>query len=359
MSDRSARNEMRTIKNILLFFAAVMGTYLLSLLSSLLIPLALALFMAILLQPIMAWMEQKKFPYLVSFLTVTTGFLGALFLMGLLVYRTGKSLYKEKDTLLSQVTAKLNNLLAWINDLTGTELTASELVDQIEPLFSVDWLISSYNSVLGAVSNFTGLTFMTILYFLILLGGILKYEQYIKYLEEDSDNNALFEGFEKVRDSVVTYIKVKVLISLATGGGYLIVCSIFNIEFSLFWGFLAFVLNFIPTFGSIVATIPPMLLGLIIFDDLSTLGIFVLILFSVQTVMGNVIEPKLMGDRLSLNTITVLLGLLFWGYVWGVTGMILSVPLLVLVKVTLNQIPDAKMIVKLMSAPPSSSSSSS
>ena len=83
------------------------------------------------------------------------------------------------------------------------------------------------------------------------------------------------------------------------------------------------------------------------------LGFLALCLFIVQIVMGNVIEPKLMGEKLSLNTITVLLGLLFWGYLWGITGMILSMPLLVFMKVILSQIPEAAMLVRLMGAAPS------
>lgn len=344
--------EIRLIKNILLFMLAVLGTYLLSLLSSLLIPLALALFMAMLLQPAMLWLERRKVPATISLIVVNIASFGVLFLVGLLVYKTGKGLYQEKDILLAQVSQKIESLLNWFNNLSGLDLSPTDIVKQVEPLFSVDWLVSSYNSVVGALGSFTGLAFMTLLYFVILLGGMLRYEQYLHYLEEGSNSNTLLDSFEKVKRSVVTYTKVKFLISLATGIGYWLICWAFGIEFALFWGFLAFVLNFIPTFGSIIATIPPLLLGLVLIDSMGSLGLMALLLFVVQTIMGNVVEPKLMGDRLSLNTITVLLGLLFWGYVWGVTGMILSVPLLVLVKITLSQIPDANVIVKLMGAPP-------
>lgn len=343
--------DIRVVKNVLLFMAAVLGTYLLSLLSSLLIPLALALFMAMLLQPAMAWMERKQVPSTISLIVVNVGSLGILGLVGLLVYRTGKGLYDKKDMLLDQVSEKISSLLHWFNDLSGLEVTSSDIIDQVEPLFSVDWLVDSYNSVIGAVGNFTGLAFMTILYFVILLGGMLRYEQYLHYLEAGTGNNKILDSFEKVKQSVVTYTKVKFLISLATGTGYWLICWSFGIQFSLFWGFLAFILNFIPTFGSIIATIPPLLLGLVLVD-ISSLGLMAGLLFVVQTIMGNIVEPRLMGDRLSLNTITVLLGLVFWGYVWGITGMILSVPLLVLVKVTLAQIPDADLIVRLMGAPP-------
>lgn len=327
--------------------------YLIYLLSSLLIPLALALFLAMLVQPALAWFERKEVPFLISILGIGIPSLGALTLSGLIFYKTGQQLLAKKQVLLSQIRGKLAGVLEWFNSYTGLDFTAQSVIDKIEPLFSVDWLLSSSNTVFGALGNFTGVFFMTMLYFIILLGSILKYEQYIRYLEQDRETNRLLNAFEQVKGSVVTYMKVKVFISMFTGLGYWLVCLFFDIEFALFWGFLAFILNFIPTFGSIIATIPPLLLGMVLFDSMGQLGLLALCLFAVQTVMGNVVEPKLMGEKLSLNTITVLLGLLFWGYLWGTTGMILSMPLLVLVKVVLSQIPEATLLVKLMGTGPS------
>jgi predicted PurR-regulated permease PerM len=156
------------------------------------------------------------------------------------------------------------------------------------------------------------------------------------------------EGFEQVKGSIVTYIKVKFLMSLCTGIGYGLICWMFGIDFPLFWGYIAFVLNFIPTVGSIIATVPPFLLGLIQLGSFgSILGLMALLLI-VQFTFGNIIEPRLMGVSLALNTVVVILGLVFWGYLWGVIGMVLSVPMLVLVKVILAQFDDAKIVVRLM-----------
>lgn len=344
--------DLKISKNVLVFMCAVLVIYLLSLLSFLLIPLALALFMSMLAQPALSWFEQKKVPFLISVLAIGIPSLGALGLSGLLIYKTARNLYEEKDQLLSQIENKVATILEWVNVKTGLGLTEQDITNQIEPLFSVDWLISSSSSVANALGDFTGLMFMTILYFLVFLGGILKYENYLGYVDEDSEKGNLVASFEGVKNSVVTYTKVKTLISLATGLGYFLACWIFGIEFALFWGFLAFVLNFIPTFGSVIATLPPLFLGLVQIDSPSEFGLMLLCFFGVQIFMGNVVEPKLMGEKLSLNTVTVLVGLVFWGYVWGVTGMILSMPLLVLTKIILSQVDGAQMFVKLMGSSP-------
>jgi len=111
---------------------------------------------------------------------------------------------------------------------------------------------------------------------------------------------------------------------------------------------ILFIFNFIPTIGSIIATIPPILLALVQIEGMEMILLMILILIIIQILAGNIIEPRLMGSSLALNTITVILGLVFWGYLWGVTGMILSVPLLVLSKVILTQIPEAQILVRLM-----------
>lgn len=342
--------DIKKIKNILSVLLAFLLIYLLSVLSSLLIPLALALFIAILLQPVLSWFENKRWPFALSLTVVSVSSLGILWLLGMLFYRTGVNIIKQKAYLLHQVHIKLDEVLVWINSLPGVNIQSRDLVDVISGIMSYDWLIKSSGQFAGILGDFTGTFFMTALYLIGFLGGILKYEQYIHYLQEGSADNdqSMLSGFEQVKSSIVTYMKVKFFVSFLTGLGYFIICWAFGIKFAFFWGFLAFLLNFIPTVGSIIATIPPLLFGLIQFSSMGAVGILIVLLMAVQIVMGNVVEPKVTGSSLSLNTIVVILGLVFWGYLWGITGMILSVPLLVLTKVILSQLPDAQLLVRLM-----------
>ena len=342
-------NDLRSIKNLLWFFFAVLIAYLLSVLAGLLIPLALALFLAILLQPILAWFERKNVGFGISLSVISITSLSSLALFGMLVYQTGKSLMEEKEKLLSQINAKLSSLLDRLNHIPGVYVESSDIVDNLGHLLSSDLLVESSGTFAGMLGSFTGSFLMTALYLIAFLGGILKYEQYIHYLQGDEkDSERMLEGFEQVKESIVTYIKVKFLMSLCTGVGYGLICWMFGIDFPLFWGYLAFVLNFIPTVGSIIATIPPLLLGLIqLGTPGAVIGLLALLLI-VQFTFGNIIEPRLMGSSLALNTVVVILGLVFWGYLWGVIGMVLSVPMLVLVKVILAQFDDAKIVVRLM-----------
>lgn len=334
---------------MLWFFFAVLVAYLLSVLARLLIPLALALFLAILLQPVLAWFERKNIGFGISLSVISITSLSGLALFGMMVFQTGKSLMQEKEKLLSQINIKLSNVLERVNNLPGVYVESSDFVDNLRQILSTDWLVESSGTFAGMLGDFTGSFLITSIYLIAFLSGILKYEQYIHYLQDDEDDfQKMLEGFEQVKESIVTYIKVKFFMSLCTGVGYGLICWIFGIDFALFWGYLAFVLNFIPTVGSIIATIPPLLLGLIQLESPTAIIGLMALLLAVQFTFGNIIEPKLMGSSLSLNTVVVILGLVFWGYLWGVTGMVLSVPMLVLVKVILTQFKDAQIVVRLM-----------
>ena len=341
--------DLKNIKNLLWLFFAVLVAYLLSVLARLLIPLALALFLAILLQPVLAWFERKNIGFGISLSVISITSLSGLALFGMMVFQTGKSLMQEKEKLLSQINIKLSDVLERVNNLPGVYVESSDIVDNLRQILSTDWLVESSGTFAGMLGDFTGSFLITSIYLIAFLSGILKYEQYIHYLQDDEDDfQKMLEGFEQVKESIVTYIKVKFFMSLCTGVGYGLICWIFGIDFALFWGFLAFVLNFIPTVGSIIATIPPLLLGLIQLGSPAAIIGLMALLLAVQFTFGNIIEPRLMGSSLSLNTVVVILGLVFWGYLWGVTGMVLSVLMLVLVKVILAQFKDAQIVVRLM-----------
>jgi predicted PurR-regulated permease PerM len=348
MEAKMAR-DIQTIRNLLMFFAGLVLLYLLKVLSDLLIPLFLAMFIAMLLQPIMAWLERKKVPFGVSLALIWTVISAISFGIGTIVFQTGNSIYHQKDKLLLQITNKLLELLGNLNNTFGLQLDMADLIRQIPIVFSKEFLLNSGGDVVGFLGSFTGIFSLMLIYLIIMLGGILKYENYLRYLggEKKQQQAKLINSFEQVKKSIATYIRVKFIMSLFTGIGTYIVCLLFHIDFALFWGFLAFVLNFLPTVGSIAGVVPA-LMGIIQLDTLGMVGLLIFVLFLVQTLFGNILEPIFMGKGVALNTIVVILGLLLWGYLWGFYGMLLSVPLMVTVKVILSNVEGAGFLVRLL-----------
>ena len=145
------------------------------------------------------------------------------------------------------------------------------------------------------------------------------------------------------------YLGALFVISLVTGLVVWGVLAWMGVEFAFTWGLLAFVLNFIPTVGSIVASIPPVLMALAQFapDVWPAVGV-ALALFAIQQTLGNFIAPKVYGDRLNLSPVVILLFLVFWGWLWGITGALLAVPLAAAIQIALSQIPALAPLAVLM-----------
>ena len=123
-----------------------------------------------------------------------------------------------------------------------------------------------------------------------------------------------------------------------------------GIDYAPFWALLIFMLNYIPTFGSMVGVLFPSLLALVQFDSLTNFFILVPILTAIQMLIGNVLEPKLMGNSLNLSAIVVLLSLAIWGSIWGIPGMFLSVPITVVLMIIFSNVPQTRAIAILLSS---------
>ena len=152
-------------------------------------------------------------------------------------------------------------------------------------------------------------------------------------LKESKD--AGFQSFVEGSNSIKHFILLKTIISAVTGAVVMFALKLVGLDYAILWGVVAFLLNYIPNIGSIIAAIPAVLMALVQFDPSTALmvaGIYVLI----NVIIGNVIEPYVMGEGLGLSTLVVFLSLIFWGWLLGPVGMLLSVPLTILVKIALD-----------------------
>lgn len=139
--------------------------------------------------------------------------------------------------------------------------------------------------------------------------------------------------FKDITEQIQKYISTKFLVSLITGILVAAVLLIFDIDFLIVWAVLTFLLNFIPNIGSVIAVILPTLMTLVQYESFPKALIVAAIIIAIQNILGNLIEPKIVGNRLGLNPLVILLSLLLWGYIWGIVGMFLSVPLTAVIKI--------------------------
>jgi predicted PurR-regulated permease PerM len=163
----------------------------------------------------------------------------------------------------------------------------------------------------------------------------------------DEASGALYAALQRIQK----YLVIKTGVSLVTGLLIAVGLAILQVKFAILLGLLAFLLNYIPNLGSIIAAVPAVVMALVDedpFTALLTAALFLVVNISI----GNVIEPNLMGRRMGLSTLVVFLSLLFWGWVWGPVGMLLSVPLTMTLKILLENVEDFRWVAILMSKNP-------
>jgi AI-2 transport protein TqsA len=148
----------------------------------------------------------------------------------------------------------------------------------------------------------------------------------------------------KIRKFIVT----KFLISAATGIMVGIILGILGLDLALVFGVLAFLLNFIPNVGSVVATLLPLPVALVQYDSMVMVVLVVVLPGAVQVTMGNIVEPKIMGEGLDLSPVTILLALVFWGLIWGIVGMLLAAPMTAVLRIVLARFTTTRSVAELL-----------
>ena len=341
-------NEIATIRMILIFFAGIAVLFLLYLLQDLLIPLMLAMFIALLLQPALVWFENRKFPLWLSVSIIWILLITLFAVIGIIIYKTGMEIFSEKAFIIKQVKLKMADLLIAYNNFTGKELDFEATVDNIFSGISSESLLNNSGSVFGTLGTLFEEFLLTAVYLVLILSGIMKYENYLHYLGGADRSVKYIKAFEDVKNAIASYMKVKFIISFLYGIGVAVICKLFGLQFAFFWGFLGFIFNFLPVIGALIGLIPEFIMGLIQFETVYMALGLIFSAYGFHFLLASVIEPIFMGNRTSLNTIVVITGLLFWGYLWGIFGMFLSVPMMVLTKVILSQIEGTEVIVRLL-----------
>ncbi|MBI5326127.1 MAG: AI-2E family transporter [Ignavibacteriae bacterium] len=339
-----------TIKTILLIFLFVLIFYLLSVLSSILLPLVLAFLLALMFQPLIALLKKIKVPSFLIFPAVSIITLGIIFGILNIIYQTSTDIAVQKDYLTYRFQTKVEGFFNWIQSISGGTINTDYLYKQINEIPKSDWFTNTAGNVITSISSFSGSFVMFAIYYIVLLSGMSGYKRYVKYVGGDK-STTLSDTYEKVQKSIFSYMILKTLINIGSGLLVTLICLIFGVKFAVFWGFITYLVLYIPSFGSIIATVFPVLMAIIQFDSLNKVLFFFILIFVVLFINGSIVEPKIMGTRLRLNTVTVIFGLVFWGYLWGVPGMMLSVPLMVILKLVFEHFPTLSIVSRLMGYP--------
>ena len=243
------------------------------------------------------------------------------------------------------------NLTTRLENLSFVDM--SEFEGQSLPQLLTTWLdIPSFlTSIASSLTNILASGGLILIYigFLFLEQGHFtnKITALVADPNKEQDANKIIN---RIRDDIQKYITIKIITSSLTGMLSYIILRIADVDFAGVWGLLIFLLNFIPTIGSIIATIFPALIALAQSDGYT---LFLVVLFGIgalQVCIGNILEPRLMGSSFNLSPIIILLNLALWGYIWGIPGMFLCVPFLIIVTIILSHFPQTRPMAIILSS---------
>lgn len=303
------------------------------------IPLLLAVFFTIVLSPLHLALTRRRVPDWLSLVLVACLLITTAWMLGIAAKRAATTLLQESEAYSEKFEERKQEAVAWIVAL-GFPVPDGAL-DDFDPVTTFDWLQSGWSTIRGVVTN-VFLTFFLLLFLLLEVSGFPE-----KLAAVAEDRVGAFRRVREIVGNVRRYLLIKALISLLTGFLILVVLLLLQVRFALAWASLAFLLNFVPNVGSLIAAAPAMLFVLLE-DGPGTMALVGLGYLASNTICGNLIEPRVMGQDMGISPFVVLASLLYWGYVLGPVGMLLAVPLTMAAKVTLDSYDETRWIAVLL-----------
>ncbi len=337
MAPLSVRNS--PLMNMAAFVVVVAG---MKTASPLVVPFLLAVFLAIICAPPLFWMQKKGVPELLAMLLLIVLIVGIwLFLVTLIgtsMTDFSRNVPKYQERLLEQA----GGWWQWL-DGRGITLDRSLLTDTLNPGKLMKMAANTLNGVGGMLTN----AFVIFLTFFFILSEAAGFPCKIRAIQ--GENSTALAKYGEIATGVNRYLGIKTLTSLVTGVIVAGCLTLQGLDYAVMWGVVAFLLNFIPNIGSIIAAVPAILLALVQLGWRAAL-VTGLIYLVVNIVIGSILEPRVMGKGVGLSVLVVFLSLAFWGWVLGPVGMLLSVPLTMAVRIALDGSEHTRWIAILLAS---------
>ncbi|SFV55094.1 Putative transport protein [hydrothermal vent metagenome] len=307
--------------------------------SVIVVPFLLSIFLAIILAPLFLWLKRLGLGEMVS-LTIIV--ISLLFIVSLLVTLVGNSVQDFNQNIPIyelKLRADLHNIFTKLDDL-GVHIPQKDFMDIFQSSSVMKYIANTLKS-LGSLLTSSFMIILTVVFML------MEISQFTEKLNRANSNTIL--KFTEVNNNIKHYMMIKALTSAVTGLLIAVALKLLGIHYAILWGLLAFALNFIPNIGSIIASIPAILMAIIQYD-LTTAAMVGVVYLIINVIIGSILEPRILGRGLGLSPLIILLSLIFWGWLLGPLGMLLSVPLTVIIKIALDTDPNTKWLAIILSS---------
>ena len=308
--------------------------------ASILVPFLLSVFIAIICTPPLFWLQNRGVPKLLAIALIVVVLMAIGYWLVIFVGSSVADFTASLPAYQRRLMEESTLLIAWLQD-RGIEVSEQMIYEYLDPSVAMQMAGRVLTGMTGALTN-AFLIFLTVLFILLEASGMPdKFRAAFKNPEKS------LAGIRRFTKSVNRYLALKTLFSLATGVFIAIWLTITGVDYALLWGLTAFMLNYVPNIGSIIAAVPAVLMALIqlgIWPAAMAAGGFL----AVNVVIGSLLEPRFMGSGLGLSTLIVFLSLVFWGWVLGPVGMLLSVPLTMIFKIAMESQEETRWLAVML-----------
>lgn len=316
---------------------------------SVLLPIMMAGFLAIISYAITKLLSKYlHFPHWLAVASTVVADGGILFgVASIIKYLAADMKATLQGDFTARMVEKYNELMHWLGNF-GLEQQAREIFSSPQDLFDTQQLVSMVQSISGQAITFVTTCTLVLVLMTFMLGEAKLFKRNLHRLPNSTKGK---EDFTVALRGIQRYLLIKTIASATTGilAGWC--CALMDVPFAFLWGVVAYVLNYIPTIGSIVAAIPPIIMALLM-GGWGDAAIITACYIAINFAIGNGIEPIFLGKQFGIATSVVLLAVLFWGWVWGTCGMLLAVPIMVLIKLALENSRDLSWVATIISDEP-------
>jgi len=333
---KNAFNSGRATFFLLVFICCVVAAAVLKIAAGVILPFTIAILLAFVMYPFVKLMDKKKIPRIVSILLVIIIMVTGMYIIGMVLFTSGKMIITHYPA----YEQRINFIYNWIAELF--DLPNDRALSIWQNLWDQVAIRTFVRNLTLSLSNFFISFFSNAVMIILFMIFILMEASYFKEKLEaafESRSQQIHKMGHDLMSQVTRYLTAKFFISLANGIIFAVSFYFIGLEFAIVWGVIQFIMNFIPNIGSIVTGVAISLFALVQFWPAPTPIILVVAVILGVNMLCNVFDPKIVGDHVGISPLIVLVSLVIWGYIWGFVGMILSVPMMVIIKIVCENIP--------------------
>ena len=322
---------------MMIFICCILAVAVLKIVAAVFVPFTIALLLAFVMYPLVRLLDNYRIPRFVSILVVVAIIVAGMCIFGIVLFSSGSNILSKYP----KYEARLTEIYSWIAHLL--QLPYDDSLSFWQNIWGQlgirTWVRNFAFSFSNTFFSFLTAAGLVVLFVVFILWEASTIKEKLEAAFEGRAVNINRMGHD-LMSQVSRYLTAKFLISLANGIIFAIAFSLIGLEFAILWGVVQFLMNFIPTLGSIAVGATISLFAVVQFwPNPTPIIMVVFIVLGVNMILGNILDPKIIGEQVGISPLIVIISLVIWGWIWGFAGMVLAVPMTAIIKIVCENIP--------------------